>query len=313
MKVFSLALLGVCGCFGFAASAHADDAPFGDGFGFREGRARGGSFVVEPGARPFRAPRGSIVVEPVRARPPRVVEPSRRFGPGVGMGPVRPVGPGALVDPVFPGLPGHGAFPGGGAFPGHGDGRGHADDCECRTTYIPPHTVCREETVRVPAVYDDRCVPVYDVRCVPIYETVCVPVTAWVTDPRTGRRQEVVVGERKEQVQVGERKERVQVGERHERVLVTPETTRVVTRHELVPGRRVTICDGGRHHHAGETLTSEAYGREVASLDPAPHRDFERGAPGFLPRGDGAGAGGRHGAGRGEGRTDDGWYTGDHR
>lgn len=310
MKLFSLALVGLCGCFGFSAPAHADDLPFGDPAGVRDARfdarLRRGSFAVEPGARPFAPSRGSVVIEPVRTRAPRIPAPFRPVGPSVVPAPAFPTFP---TFPTYPMLP---RYPG--PVGGHDGRHGHGDegDCDCARVHIPAHTVCRQETVCVPAVYEDRCVPVYDVRCVPIFETVCVPVTAWVTDPRTGRRHEVVVGERKEQVQVGERKERVQVGERHERVLVRAETTRIVTRHELVPGRTVTLCDDRHHRHEGEVLTSEAYGREMAAIERSPRADgFETAFDGFE-----AGAGparDRRGPGRGEGRRDDGWYTGDRR
>lgn len=315
MKILSLALLGACGWIGTASPAHADDVSFDVGLGFRDGRLRGVAFGVEVGpvGRPVRAPRGPIVVDPIRPRASHVVAPFRPYGPGVVVAPVRPVrpirpirpvgpvGPGIVVDPVFP------AFPD----PGHG----HDSHCVCDRTYIPAHTVCREETVCVPAVYEDRCVPVYETRCVPVYETVCVPVTDWVIDPRTGRRHEVVVGERKESVQVGERHETVKVGERHERVLVQAETTRVVTHHDTVPGRWVTVCDG-RHAggHAGEVLSPEAYRLEVAALDSAPRGGFApAGTDRFSPRG--AGHGARHDDDDDDHDDDRGgrWYTGDRR
>jgi len=289
MKLLSLALLGAFGWIGNASPAHAGDVSFDVGLGFRDGRLHGAAFGIEVGpvGRPVRAPRGPIVVDPIPRRRSHVVAPFRPYGPGFVAGPIRPVGLGLVVDPVFP------PFPGGG--PGAGHGHGH--ECACDRTYIPAHTVCREEIVCVPAVYEERCVPVYETRCVPVYETVCVPVTDWVIDPRTGRRHQVVVGERTERVQVGERHETVKVGERHERVLVAAETTRVVTRHETVPGRWVTVCDGGhRGGHEGEVQTSEAYRLETASI---------AGGPRFAPRGAGR-PGDDH-------RADDGWYTGDRR
>lgn len=300
MKILSLALLGVCGCIGTASIARADDLSVDVGLGFRDGRLRGGVVGVEYGTDGHRGrgPHRPVISEPIRTVPPRRVEPYRPFDPVIVTDPVgpyrpgRPHGPGKFFEPGFP------------PHAGHDDGRG--DDCACARTYIPPRMVAREEIVCVPAVYDDRCVPVYETRIVPIYETVRVPITQVTVDPRTGRRREVVIGERQERVQVGERTERVQVGERHERVLVQPETTRVVTRYETVPGRWVTLCDG-RHPggHVGEVLSTAAYRRELDATDRAPRHG---------PAGDGAERFGPGRPGRGaDADADAGWYTGERR
>ena len=237
MKRLSLAAASLLGLVGFAAPARADDVrvDFGFGFGGHSGRSRGGFF-------------GIGFERPVRYVPaPRVIAQPAPFYPAY---PARPTGP------VF------------GAPSAWTEGPGRPDRCECepRQEYIPAHVEYRNETVCVPAVYEDRCVPVYEDRCVPIFEEVCVPVydvrrvpiLEWVIDRHSGRRHQVVVGERAERVKVGERKEQVKVGDRHEqvevgtrmeRVLVRAETTRIVQREEWVPGRYVAVGGGGHDRH----------------------------------------------------------------
>lgn len=253
-----------------AAPARADDVDVGFFFGGTTGGHGGsrGFFGIDV-RRAYEVGRARVYRQPrvVEAPYPPVVYPPVAYPPVAYPAPVAPTYP-------APGL-----------------------GCQ---EWIPAHEVCRQEVVDEPAVYDVRCVPVYDTVevpvydevCVPVFEPVCVPVFEErmvpvydrVLDPRTGKAEKVVVGQRLERVQVGERTEqrkvgerkervvvgsrteRVKVGERKEQVLVRPATQRVVEVKDFVPGRFVTVVDHPVRPGTlpGEVMTRAQYEAELA-------------------------------------------------
>ncbi len=226
-KSVAIALLSTAGLLSTAAPASADDFSFGISFGGGHSRPRG-HVGFRTGGSHFRP--APIVPGPFYPRPAYPV----------------PVYPRPIAVPTYPTLP---AYP---TYPSYPTQPPPQDDCscECRQVYIPPHEVCRQETVCEPPVYEDRCVPVYESVCVPIYEEQC--------DPYTGRMV---------RVQVGQRFERRQTGTRMERVMVRPETCRTITVRDVVPGRYVTVCDHpGEHRHEGVVMAQAEYDVEMARV-----------------------------------------------